>query len=105
MNPASAKFSLCPRIDTRTCDELPEGQENIKWVKAEFNSVNGLIRSEWNTENGLTYKCSVPEGTTAELTLPVVADKISINGKEESTDRNSGVFEMILSGGDYTFIQ
>ena len=103
IEPGFGKFSLCPRIDMRAADELPEGQENIKWVKAEFNSVKGLIKSEWNTENGLIYKCSVPEGTTAELKLPVVSDTISVNGTAQKTD--SASFEMTLAGGEYTFIQ
>ena len=104
IEPGFGKFSLYPRIDMRTADELPEGQSNIKWVKAEFNSVKGLIKSEWNTENGLVYKCSVPEGTTAQLTLPVVADTININGKDVKADKG-GIFEMTLESGEYTFIQ
>ena len=105
IEPGFGTFSLCPRIDMRTADELPEGQENIKWVKAEYNSVKGLIKSEWNTENGLTYKCTVPEGTAAELTLPVIADTISMNGKEIKTDRESGEFKTLLTAGEYSFIQ
>lgn len=105
VEPGFGKFSLYPRIDMRTSDELPEGQENIKWVKAEYNSVKGLIRSEWNTENGLVYKCTVPEGTTAVLTLPVISDTVCVNGKAVSTDKKSGIFEMTLEDGDYTFIQ
>ena len=103
IEPGFGRFSLCPRIDMRTADELPAGQENIKWVKAEYKSVKGLIKSEWNTENGLVYKCSVPEGTTAELTLPAISDTIEINGKAVRTE--NGRFEMLLESGEYTFIQ
>lgn len=103
IEPGFSKFALCPKIDTRTADELPEGQENIKWVKAEFNSVSGLIKSEWNTENGLIYKCTVPDGAKAELTLPVIADTITVNGKEMKTDGCE--FRMTLEGGEYCFIQ
>ena len=104
IEPGFGKFNLYPRIDMRTADELPEGQENIKWIKAEFNSVKGLIKSEWNTENGLVYKCSVPEGTTAQLTLPVISDTINVNGKDIKSDKG-GLFEMTLESGEYTFIQ
>jgi len=103
IEPGFGKFSLSPRIDMRKADELPDGQENIKWIKAEFNSVKGLIKSEWNTENGLAYKCTVPEGTTAVLTLPVVSDTITVNGVEQKTDGNA--FKMTLERGEYTFIQ
>ncbi len=95
-------FTLCPRIDMRTADELPEGQENIKWVKAEFNSVKGLIKSEWNTENGLTYKCTVPEGTKAMLTLPAVSDKVTVNGEEFAVAGEK--YEAELDAGEYTFV-
>lgn len=105
VEPGFKKFNLYPRIDMRTADELPEGQENIKWVKAEFNSVNGLIKSEWNTENGLTYKCTVPEGTSATLTLPAVSDKVTINGKEMDMRAGSSAIIMTLEGGDYTIVQ
>lgn len=103
VEPGFKKFNLYPRIDMRTADELPEGQKNITWVKAEFNSVNGLIKSEWNTENGLTYKCTVPEGTSATLTLPIVSDTVTVNGKEMKAD--SDTFTMTLEGGDYTIVQ
>ncbi len=103
IEPGFKKFALCPKIDLRTQQQLPENQKNIKWVKAEYNSVSGMIRSEWNTENGLIYKCTVPENTTAVLELPVVADTISVNGKSQSTAGD--VFRMTLEGGDYIFIQ
>lgn len=94
-------FALCPRIDMRAADELPDGQENIKWVKAEFNSVKGLIKSEWNTENGLTYKCTVPDGTKAKLTLPAVKDKVTVNGETFSVSGEK--YEAELEAGEYTF--
>ena len=105
VEPGFGRFALCPRIDTRIADELPEGQPNIKWVKAQFDSSAGLIKSEWSTENGFIYKCSVPDGTTALLTLPVFADKITVNGKELALEKGESKFEMTLEGGEYTFIQ
>lgn len=105
VEPGFKKFALCPRIDLRSKNELPEGQQNITWVKAEFNSASGLIKSEWSSENGLVYKCSVPEGTTAALTLPVVADKIISDGKELETKSFNGKIELELCPGEHTFIQ
>lgn len=100
IEPGFAVISLAPRIDLRTKEELPEGQENIRWVKAEFNSAKGLIRSEWNTENGLVYKCTVPEGAEAILTLPVIAPEVTLNGETQKTDGNT--FTARLSAGEYT---
>ena len=105
IEPGFSRFALNPRIDMRTQAELPEGQPNIKWVKAEFRSVKGLIRSEWNYENGLTYRCTVPEGTTALLTLPAVSDTIEINGSKADITAKDGKYETVLEAGDYTIIQ
>ena len=103
IEPGFSVFSLCPRIDMRSRDELPEGQNNIRWVKASYRSVKGTIKSEWNTVNGLVYRCTVPEGTEAHLVLPVVSDKITVNG--EVRDLSGDRFEMTLYGGEYTFVQ
>ena len=105
LEPGFKTFKLCPCVDLRTKGELPAGQENIKWVKASFNSVKGLIKSEWSTENGLVYKCTVPEGTVAELTLPLVSDTVTVNGEKVSADLTSGEFKMTLKCGEYTFVQ
>ena len=105
IEPGFKKFALCPKIDLRAKEELPEGQKNITWVKAEFDSANGLIKSEWNIENGLAYKCSVPEGTTALLTLPVVADTLIFDGKTLDAGSCGKTFETELGAGEHTLIQ
>ncbi|MBR6939813.1 MAG: alpha-rhamnosidase, partial [Clostridia bacterium] len=101
--PGFKELKLQPRIDLRTADELPEGQKNIKWVKASYNSASGLIRSEWNTEKGLVYKCTVPKGVKCTLTLPAVSDTITVNGVKQDISGETVDFE--LKGGNYTFIQ
>ena len=107
IEPGFKRFYLAPRIDMRKDDELPEGQKVLKSVKAEYESAAGLIRSEWNSENGLKYFCSVPEGTVAELILPVFSDKLNINGIEHLTSEyiKEGNIAMTLSSGDYEIIQ
>ena len=101
--PGFRELKLQPRIDLRTAEELPEGQKNIKWVKASYNSASGLIRSEWNTEKGLVYKCTVPKGVKCTLTLPAVSDTITVNGVKQDISGETVDFE--LKGGNYTFIQ
>lgn len=103
IEPGFGTFSLCPRIDLRRAEDLPEGQKNVKWVKASFRSPKGVIKSEWNTENGLVYRCSVPEGTTARLVLPALARFITVNGVKHEIKGDT--FEMTLSSGEYTLIQ
>ncbi len=71
---------LRPMPDTRTKDELTEGQENITFVEAEYESASGLIKSSWRMENGtFVYNCTVP--TRASLFFPL------INKDENSTIR------------------
>ena len=67
-----------------------------------------MIRSEWNTENGFTYTCSVPEGATALLKLPVFTEKLTVNGKEHSGaeyETENGRYLISLAAGEYEFIQ
>lgn len=43
----------------------------LTWARAEYKTRYGVIRSAWRVEAGkFTYKCTVPEGTTARITLP-----------------------------------
>lgn len=57
----------------------------LTWAKAEYKTRFGTIRSAWEREGDIFhYTCTVPEGTTACLTLP--------DGKKE-----------ILNSGEYEF--
>ena len=59
-NPAYKHILFKPYTDSR-----------IDWVKASVDTRNGLVKSEWKTENGKTsYTFTVPEGCTATVTLP-----------------------------------
>ena len=98
------KFILNPRIDTRKEAELPDSQTNITRVKAEYRSAFGIIKSCWNTENGFSYECTVPQGTTATLILPLLCDKLSMNGQALDVEPDgNGFITMQLTAGDYSF--
>ncbi|MCR5522299.1 MAG: glycoside hydrolase family 78 protein [Clostridia bacterium] len=103
--PGFSKIRLDPRIDLRTENELPAGQKNITFVKAEFKSAAGLIKSEWNTENGFVYKCSVPSGAKARLSLPVLSDSLTMNGREAEAVIKDGKYILDLDGGEYAFTE
>ena len=106
--PGFKSILLQPRPDFRSEDELPEGQENIKFVKASYKSASGLIKSEWSTENGFVYRCSVPKGVTAKLLLPATGKKIIVNGKALSKQKYSlenGKYIINLAQGKYEFTQ
>ncbi len=103
--PGFKSILLQPRVDTRTDAELPDGQQRMQWVKAEYDSVSGLIKSAWSNEDGFVYECTVPEGICATLKLPKFTDKVIINDVEHSfdeyeTDGNCAVIQ--LSAGEYT---
>lgn len=59
---------------------------SLTWARGEYKTRYGLIKSQWEKgpDGGYTYRCQVPDGTRASLTLP--------DGRKES-----------LSGGSYTF--
>lgn len=107
IEPGEAGFKtviLQPRIDTRTADELPNGQKRMTFAKASYRSASGLIESEWHNEDGFTYKCNVP--VTAELRLPITGDKLTVNGVEHSFDeyeKKDGCAVIRLAAGEYVF--
>ncbi|HAX83661.1 MAG TPA: hypothetical protein DCY15_04045 [Ruminococcaceae bacterium] len=95
---------LQPRLDTRNAEELPDGQQRMTYVKASYKSAAGLIESEWHNEDSFTYKCTVP--VTAELRLPIMGEKLLINGVEHSFDeyeRKDGCAVINLASGEYVF--
>lgn len=103
-------FVLCPRPDTRKGESLPAGQKPITMVKARYNSVRGIIRSEWSWENDeFVYRAEIPRGTSARVEFPLLSGRttVEINGLtmaaeelEAKIDNGKMVFE--LSAGSYT---
>lgn len=62
----------------------PEYIEDLDWVKGEYKSVKGLIKSEWKRENNkITLSVTIPPNTTATI----------------FTDK-----EIVVSGGDHEFV-
>ena len=105
-DPGFKTFKLQPRIDTRAGDELPAGQQPMKWVRASYDSAAGLIESSWSTEDGFVYECTVPEGAAATLLLPKFADSFTVNGTEHKFDEyaeENGCAVITLAPGSYVF--
>ena len=76
--PGFEKFVLAPTPDTR--EIIPEGQERITSVKAEFESVRGLIKAAWCYENGdFVYRVTIPEKTEARVEFPLLSEKNTVN--------------------------
>lgn len=108
LEPGFKQILLRPTPDTRTDEELPENQERMTYIKAEYDSAAGMIKSAWNTEDGLLYSCEVPEGATAVLQLPVFADELTINGISHSGsefETKNGRYIISLAPGEYKIRQ
>ena len=106
--PGFKEIALRPVVDTRSDAELPAGQNRITFVKAEYDSAAGRIKSAWSTQDGFVYTCTVPEGAVATLSLPVFADTVTINGKAHSGaefGKENGRYRIDLAPGTYEFVQ
>jgi alpha-L-rhamnosidase len=89
--PGFKHFVLSPRPDTRKT--LPEGQQNIRFVKAHYDAVAGRIESEWSFREGLfTYSFTIPAGTGARVEFPL------LNGRE-TVVINDKVMDVKALGG------
>lgn len=108
--PGFAHPVLQPKPDTRTPEEMPEGQEKITWVNTSYQSRAGLIVSNWDMRDGFTYHCQVPVASTLYLPLLTGAETFTINGVEHRVDAYKTcpcgkAIVMELEAGTYTFTQ
>jgi len=66
-------------------------KQNLDWVKGEFESPYGTVRSDWQVRGGkLTLKVTVPPNTTATVYLPT-ADAKSIKEGDVPVSKARGV--------------
>jgi alpha-L-rhamnosidase len=90
----------------------PKPVGDLKWVKASFKSLYGLIRSDWTCENGLfTWKVTVPPNTTARVCIPT-DDPASVKESGKKMEKNAvlkfmgmekGEVIYEIGSGDYSF--
>ncbi|MBR2352501.1 MAG: family 78 glycoside hydrolase catalytic domain [Alistipes sp.] len=65
----------------------PVPDKRLGFVKAEYNSAAGLIKSAWHYEGDKwIWEFTIPEGSTASVTLP---------GESEAKLYNSGSYKMV----------
>ena len=70
-------------LDRPHGEEIPAGQELIKWVKTSFDAPVGTIKSAWDTTDGFTYECTVPVASTLYLPILTDADTYTVNGESK----------------------
>ena len=78
--PGFERVILQPKPDTRTAEELPEGQENITYLNTSSESYHGTVLSNWSTENGFDYYCEVPVPTRLYLPILTKNDSFTLDG-------------------------
>lgn len=109
--PGFKHIILKPQPDLRTAEELPSGQENVRWARGEFDSVAGKIKVSWNIEeSSFTYNVSIPKNTTATLYMPVFDDQaatILVNGEVMPVSdfrKENGLLVIPVVPGEFEFI-
>ncbi len=108
--PGFAAPILQPKPDTRAESEIPAGQERITWVKASFDSPQGMITSAWDTREDFIYEATVPVAAT--LYLPILTEKPTFNqnGAEKRFDAyektpDGKAIVIALAAGSYRFTE
>jgi alpha-L-rhamnosidase len=92
----------------------PAVPAGLDFVKASYNSLHGLIKSEWkNSIDKFEWRIIIPANTTATVYIPANnADEITENGKPVSSsaeikfvkrDKGAVVFE--VPSGTYSFVR
>lgn len=85
---------------------------DLKWVRAEYKSHYGAIRSFWSKENEtLSLKLTVPVNTTARVYIPARDGATIALGQEQPTmvegvkalGRQEGASVFEIGSGDYEF--
>jgi len=109
-DPGFKHIILRPTPDTRTAEEMPEGQEHITWVRGSYKSAAGPIEAAWSMEpDSFHYEVSVPEGAYATLYLPVFDEQaatVTCNGVVSPAaqyEREGGRMVIRLASGRYAF--
>jgi alpha-L-rhamnosidase len=87
----------------------PKTVGNIQWVKCSYNSINGLVSSEWKkTNDSFILDVEIPNNTTATVILPndYVAYKCTVinNITNSQLDMNTEEGRFILTSGKYKII-
>ena len=84
----------------------PQPAGGINWAKGSYQSVMGLIKSEWKEEKDLfRLKISIPANTIATVYIPSKQNKsITENGKPVKILRYEKEYTILeIGSGDYEF--
>lgn len=83
----------------------PQLINQLKWAKANYNSVYGTIVSNWKWEGkNLIWDIQIPVNTTSEIVLPNQFSQLRINNKTVNINKNSTSLTYNLRAGKYQLI-
>ena len=95
---------MSPGFETILIKPQPTG--DLSWVKSSYNSVKGLIRSEWKMENNsFTLDVSVPVNAKAIIYCPSLENAtVTVNGNRAMVKEYGDGYAIIEAGsGNYHF--
>ena len=84
----------------------PQPAGDLTWAKGSYNSVRGIIESEWKlTGNDCVLKISIPPNTRATVYVPSQPNaEVSESGKPASVLRYEKGYAVVETGsGSYSF--
>jgi alpha-L-rhamnosidase len=90
----------------------PHPVKDLNWVRAEYTSLYGVIRSSWRKENGaFLYNITVPVNTTATVYIPAThLDRVRESGRAISGSesvkwlrQDDGHVVLETGSGEYSF--
>ncbi len=85
----------------------------LTWAKGSYQSINGLIKSEWKKEgDSFQLQVAIPVNTTAEIWLPAKENAIITEGGKSIAASNEikllryekGYAVITVGSGDYEFV-
>lgn len=104
---------ICPRIDYPAFEKFelkPQPDDSLKWLRAQFNSPYGRIKSSWKwtgKRGSIEYRFTVPPNTEATAVLPKRGKKMKIkrNGRSVRGVETERGYEFALEPGECSFSQ
>jgi alpha-L-rhamnosidase len=89
-------------VGFREIELSPVFTDKLDYVKASYNSISGLIRSEWSREdNSIKWDFTVPANTSARLTLKGAKALKFVCGEAEKLEYTDGGATARVNSGSY----
>jgi alpha-L-rhamnosidase len=84
----------------------PQPVKELSWAKGTYQSIRGMISSEWRNEAGqFTMNVTIPPNTSAEIWIPAnPQQEISESNKRVEAVRYENGYAIVMTGsGNYSY--